>query len=117
MGDGRAAIHELIGRCGLIPWTIEGRTEIEIAYLIAGTHWRKGFASEAVEAIVRHAFGVLGLSRLIALIDKNNVASIRTPKRAGLRFERAVVVDGYEAQLYALEAVSMPGLKPACPID
>src|SRR5512140_362041 len=26
---------EFIGRCGLLPWTIEGRQEVEVAYTIA----------------------------------------------------------------------------------
>jgi ribosomal-protein-alanine N-acetyltransferase len=28
--------NEFIGRCGLLPWTIDGRSEVEVAYLLAG---------------------------------------------------------------------------------
>ena len=27
--------NEFIGRCGLLPWTIDGREEVEVAYLLA----------------------------------------------------------------------------------
>src|SRR5688572_1252681 len=40
-----ATIHKptgaFIGRCGLLPWTISGVDEVEIAYLIAKPYWRQ----------------------------------------------------------------------------
>ncbi len=77
-----------IGRCGLLPWTIDGRDEVEVAYLIAKEHWGKGLATEAVVGIIAYAFNTLGLTRLICLIDEESVASIRVAEKAGMRFER-----------------------------
>jgi ribosomal-protein-alanine N-acetyltransferase len=41
-----ATIHKesgrFIGRCGLLPWTIDGALEIEIAYLLDRRYWRQG---------------------------------------------------------------------------
>ncbi|MCB9454215.1 MAG: GNAT family N-acetyltransferase, partial [Anaerolineaceae bacterium] len=41
-----ATIHketnQFIGRCGLLPWTIEGRPEVEVAYLLDKKVWRQG---------------------------------------------------------------------------
>jgi ribosomal-protein-alanine N-acetyltransferase len=96
------ASGRFIGRCGLLPWEIEGRREIEIAYLIGRTHWRQGFGSEAARALVAHGFQALGLSRLIALVHPDNVASARTAASAGLAFERDLVLDGTPCRLYAL---------------
>ena len=102
----RAVIHretgEFIGRGGLLSWTIDGKQEIETAYLIAKPFWRQGLATEFLTALVDHAFGELHLTRLIALIDERNIASIRTAEKVGFRFERAVEIDGTKAQLYAL---------------
>ena len=102
----RAIIHresgEFIGRGGLLSWMIEGKREIETAYLIAKPYWRQGLASEFLSALIRHATEDLHLARLIALIDKHNIASIRTAEKAGFAFERAVTVEGASAQLYAL---------------
>jgi len=92
-----------IGRCGLLPWTIEGRAEVEIAYLIARSHWRQGLGGEAAQALVRHGFDKLGLTRLIALIHPDNIASARTAQSAGLSFEREIVLDGTPCHLYARE--------------
>ena len=103
-----ATIHKptgaFIGRCGLLPWTIDGVDEVEIAYLIAKLFWRRGLGAEAAQALVRYGFGTLGLPRLIALIDPRHEASIRTAMRAGLRFEREVEVEGVRSALYAIVA-------------
>lgn len=92
-----------IGRCGLLPWEIEGRPEIEIAYLIARTHWRRGLGAEAAQALVTHGFETLGLKRLIALVHPDNIASPRTAERAGLHLERSITLDGMLCHVYAIE--------------
>lgn len=89
-----------IGRCGLLRWTIDGVEEVEIAYLIAPAYQRQGLGAEAAQALVRHAFEVLGLPRVIALIDPEHTASIRTAMNAGLRFEREVEMDGVRSAVY-----------------
>ena len=33
---------EFIGRCGLLPWTLDGQDEVEVAYLIDKRYWRRG---------------------------------------------------------------------------
>ena len=49
--------NEFIGRCGLLPWTIDGRQEVEVAYLLAKAHWGRGLGTEAARAIVSYGFG------------------------------------------------------------
>ncbi len=101
-----ATIHKptgaFIGRCGLLPWMIEGRLEIEIAYLLGRPYWRQGLGSEVARGLVRYGFDQLGLKRLIALIDADNLASVRTAERAGLRFERDLVLDDAPCRVYAV---------------
>jgi ribosomal-protein-alanine N-acetyltransferase len=102
-----ATIHKptgaFIGRCGLLPWTIDGVDEVEIAYLIAKPWQRQGLGAEAARALVRYGFETLGLKRLIALIDPEHEASIRTAMSARLRFDRQVAIEGGKSALYALE--------------
>jgi ribosomal-protein-alanine N-acetyltransferase len=87
-----ATIHkpsgEFIGRCGLLPWTIEGQFEVEVAYLLARPYWGQGLATEAAAAIVQYACERLGYARLICLIEPANAASIAVAERIGMRFER-----------------------------
>ena len=92
-----------IGRCGLLPWTIDGVDEVEIAYLIAKPWQRQGLGAEAARALVRYGFETLGLKRLIALIDPKHEASIRTAMKAGLKFEKEAVTDGIRSTVWALQ--------------
>jgi RimJ/RimL family protein N-acetyltransferase len=96
---------KFIGRCGLLPWTIDGVDEVEIAYLIAKPWQRQGLGAEAARALVRYGFETLGLKRLIALIDPKHEASIRTALGAGLRYEREAEVERLRSPVYAIERV------------
>ena len=100
-----ATIHKpdgrFIGRCGLLPWTIDGRQEVEVAYLIDKFYWRRGLATEAAQAIVRYAFERLGLQRLICLIDEQNQASIGVAQKIGMTFEKAGADEHGPYLLYA----------------
>ena len=87
-----ATIHketnQFIGRCGLLPWTIDQRSEVEVAYLLGKEYWGQGLGTEAARAIVKYGFETLGLSRLICLIDRDNQASIKVASKIGMSFEK-----------------------------
>jgi ribosomal-protein-alanine N-acetyltransferase len=96
---------QLIGRCGLLPWTIDGHQEVEVAYMLAKAYWGQGLASEAARAIADYAFEQLGYSRLICLIDRDNTASIHVATRIGMTFEK----EGYDDKgPYLLYSMSKP---------
>ncbi len=103
------ASNEVIGYCGLFYFAdVNGRAEVEVGYRLAHAHWGCGIATEAVRAVRDHAFGVLGLARLIALIDPNNHASIRVAEKAGLHYEADVMFEGYDHpdRVYVVQAAS-----------
>ena len=93
---------QFVGRCGLLPWTIEGQEEVEVAYLIAKDHWRKGLGSEAAQGILQYGFETLGLSRLICLIDKDNEASIKVATGLGMTLEKEIADEMGPAQVYSI---------------
>lgn len=88
-----ATIHKetgkFIGRCGLLPWKIDGLQEVEVAYTIARAYWGQGLGGEAAQAILQYGFEKLNLSRLICLIDEENIASQKVAEKIGMRFEKA----------------------------
>jgi ribosomal-protein-alanine N-acetyltransferase len=97
---------ELIGRCGLLPWTIDGHPEVEVAYMLAKQFWGQGLATEAAQAIVQYAFNQLGYARLICLIDRDNAASIRVATRIGMAFEKEGEDDKGPYLLYSMSKLS-----------
>ncbi len=94
--------NRFIGRCVLLPWTIDGVLEIEIAYMIDKSRWREGFGSEAAKGLVGYAFSELRLPKVIALIDPEHEASIRTAMSAGLSFEMEIEMEGVLSAVYSL---------------
>lgn len=76
---------EVVGLCGIQPLD---SGEFELGWWIWKDHWGKGYATEAAAAVVEHASQVMGLERLVAVIDPPNVASIRVAEKLGMRFER-----------------------------
>jgi len=87
-----ATIHKetgnFIGRCGLLPSTIDGQDEVEVAYLISKAYWGQGLGTEAAQAILDYGFEKLRLPRLICLIDKDNLASRKVAEKIGMTFEK-----------------------------
>jgi len=114
-----ATIHKatgrFIGRCGLLPLEIDGRQEVEVAYLIAKEFWGQGLATEATRAIAEYAFERLGLERLISLVTPGNTASQRVAEKTGMHLERAVDGingDGYPTLIYAMEREAEARISP-----
>jgi len=93
---------EFMGRCGLLPWTIEQRPEVEVAYLLAKTYWGQGLGTEAAQAILHYGFQQLHLSRLICLIDPGNQASSRVARKIGMTLEKELELDGEPTLIYSI---------------
>ena len=108
-----------IGRCGLLPWSIfigeddarGGRSEhpteppapeVEVAYLLAKDHWRRGLGTEAAQAIVNYGFDELDLSRLICLIDPANRGSAGVARNIGMTLEREIKLDRELTSIYSI---------------
>ncbi len=93
---------EFLGRCGLLPWHIEGVDEVELAFMIKKERWREGLATEAAQGIIEHAHAVLGLRRLVCLVMPGNVASAGVARKLGMSLERELSDDSGPCHLYSL---------------
>jgi RimJ/RimL family protein N-acetyltransferase len=93
---------EFLGRCGLLPWHIQGTDEVELAFMIKKERWREGLATEAARGIIKHAHEVLGLRRLVCLVMPGNAASVGVAEKVGMRFEREFTDELGPCHLYAL---------------
>ncbi len=85
-----------IGYCGLFDFPdINGRPEIELGYRLLRSAWGQGYATEAATAVRDYAFDVLGIERLVSLIDPDNAASIAVAKKLGMTYAADVLLEGY----------------------
>jgi RimJ/RimL family protein N-acetyltransferase len=72
-----------------------GQPETEIGYRLARPYWGRGYATESARAVRDYALNTLRLPRLIAMIDPQNVASIRVVEKLGMHYEKDVMFEGY----------------------
>ncbi|RJF85449.1 GNAT family N-acetyltransferase [Sphingomonas cavernae] len=59
----------------------------ELGYLLRRSHWGRGYAREAVAAIIDHGFNAMKLRRIFADVDPDNLPSVELLKRLGFRQE------------------------------
>ncbi len=76
----------VVGTCTLLQ-VDTGNGRAEVGYALAHAQWGRGLMTEALGALIGHAFGELGLRRLEADVDPRNAASIRLLERLGFRHE------------------------------
>jgi ribosomal-protein-alanine N-acetyltransferase len=95
-----------IGRCGLYPNRTEDDTvvpgEARLAYYLARPYWGRGLATEASRAFVQYGFHTLGLTRIVAGMNANNMASIRVAQKLGFCWIRSGEGGGNSWHLYEL---------------
>ena len=96
-----------IGRCGLYPHRTEEDDslvpgEAQIAFYIARPYWGRGLATEAGEAFLRFGFGRLGLARVEAGINAENLGSIRVVQKLGFQWLRSGEGGGSRWHLYEI---------------
>jgi [ribosomal protein S5]-alanine N-acetyltransferase len=63
-------------------------TEFGLFYAIFPSHQRKGYASEAAQAMVDYAFQELGLKRVIATTEFDNHGSMGVMRKLGMRVDK-----------------------------
>jgi len=107
-GFGRWAVIErvseaLIGFCGVYLLTIDGVSQPELGYRLARSRWGLGLATEAAIASRDVALESYGIERLVAVIEAENVGSIRVAEKAGFRIERSTTYKGLAVGIYVWE--------------
>ncbi len=91
------ASGESIGICGLIKR--ETLDDVDIGYAFLSKFWSKGYAAEAARAAKQYARTVVGLKRLVAIVDPDNQSSIRLLEKIGLKFEKMIRLPDDEIEL------------------
>lgn len=78
-----------IGSCGIHVDHFESQ-EGELGYILIRRYWRQGYATEAAGKMLDFGFNQLGLHRIYATTDIENLASIRVLEKLGMRREGCI---------------------------
>lgn len=110
-----ASTGEIIGSISLKPaaenFDIAAEGDLEVGYWLGSEYWGRGYASEALDALVRRAFDDLGCAVLWCGFFEGNDRSRRCMEKRGFThvksspgFERPLLGDVATAYFYCLEA-------------
>ena len=91
---------ENIGHAGLVPQVVESEQYIEVGYWVDEKYWGNGYASEIAHALINYGVNELQLPKIIALIQKGNLASEKVAVKNGLKKEKELVLNGKIVSLY-----------------
>jgi RimJ/RimL family protein N-acetyltransferase len=99
------ASGEIIGYAGVNRWTFEGEDRLEFGWRLVPAARGRGYATEAVEAVLAIAEDTHA-GELLAIIDPENVPSARVAAKVGFTYWTEALVDGgHPVDLYR---VSIP---------
>ena len=96
--------NKVIGWCGL--GSLDCKPEdVEIFYGLSSEYWGQGLATEAAKAMIQYGFEVIGLNRITAAVNSDNVASKKVIEKLGMKVQGLLKVDdpnfsGYDQELY-----------------
>jgi RimJ/RimL family protein N-acetyltransferase len=90
-----------VGVAGLLQRA--GLADVDVGYALLPGFRRRGFATEACEALIRLGAEQFALTRLVAIVSPDNARSIAILVRAGFSFEGDVRLptDSADVHLYA----------------
>jgi len=94
------ASGEIIGTIGLN--AMPDREAAELGYHFRRTAWGKGYATEAVRAVVAYGLGPGGCGRILACIHPENGASRRVLTKCGFQRIDAVAYNGNPEERFTL---------------
>lgn len=75
----------LAGRCGVELKMLDGEEIYEIGYLLDSSYQGQGYAREFVTETIHYCFDKLDIPRILAVIDKHNIRSIRLAEQMGMK--------------------------------
>lgn len=94
----------VIGWCGL--GSLDCKPEdVEIFYGLSSDFWGQGLATEAAGAMLKYGFEIIGLNKIVAVVNSKNIASTKVIDKLGMKYRMVMKVDsfnynGYDGNLY-----------------
>ena len=82
---------EPIGMCGLLKR--DTLDDVDLGYAFLPAFWSNGYALESVAGVIDYGRQRHLLTRVVAIVQPDNLSSIRVLERSGFSFERSIQLD------------------------
>jgi RimJ/RimL family protein N-acetyltransferase len=96
---------KLVGLCSLMPWSVDGVEEVEMAYVLAEECRGQGLGTELSRGVIRYCFDRLKLPRIVSLIEPENMLSRHVVEKAGMKFEKTGQDETGPVMVYSINKV------------
>ena len=92
-----------MGICGLLKR--DTLDDVDVGFAFVPQFWLQGYAFESTAAVIAYGKNTLGLRRIVAITQPDNVGSIKTLEKVGFAFERMIQFAEKEPEirLYGLD--------------
>jgi RimJ/RimL family protein N-acetyltransferase len=87
----RRADAEPVGMCGLLKR--DTLDDVDLGYAFLPAFWSNGYALESVAGVIDYGRQQHQLTRIVAIVQPDNAASIRVLERSRFAFERSIQLD------------------------
>lgn len=93
----------LVGFCGLLMQTINGKEELEIGYSILPAYWGNGYATEAALKCKEVAFECAWASYLISIISMANLPSKKVALKIGMEVRETTNYNQNQVEIFCIK--------------
>ena len=100
--------REAIGTAVLRHLLVDGIDEVEVGYAFYKPFWGRGLATEIARACLAYGHDVLRFTTIVGVISPDNHASQHVLEKAGLAYERDIVLDGEACALFRTRLLRVP---------
>lgn len=90
---GLRAVTPTAGAMMYWPDATSGTDVAELGYRLRRSAWGRGYATEGARALVRRAFGELGVTEIVATAMSDNTGSRAVMAKAGLSYQRTMYLE------------------------
>jgi [ribosomal protein S5]-alanine N-acetyltransferase len=94
------ASGEFIGRAG---FGMTGSGEIEVGYVLHTKFWGRGYATEAVTALLEYAKENIAAEFIIAYADIENIGSLRVMEKCGMIYYKTEMEQDIQCKFYKIK--------------
>ena len=94
--------NTIIGHAGVR--YIAGRARCEVDCLVDRRWWRRGYALEALQAVMQRSFRIDHVPRIAGIAHADNAASIALMRRLGMQQQEHLIAHGVPSVLYTIDA-------------
>lgn len=81
--------------------SIDHKSETELGYRISQSFGGQGLAIEAAKTALNYGFYELKLPRIVAIVEPENIASVRVIEKLGMHYEKQTLFYGLNMSVYS----------------